>query len=135
MNKQTMSDMLCHLIDIFWSHAHNQQFPIVQRSTFDQRIDGNNCPWYLFLAMCAAGVNFSNHPKIHQEQDGVTLGDNFYSMARQAVHSDNDGQSISRIQTFCLLAIYDSYRGHGKQACENSSKYLGLSNVNVEVIL
>lgn len=120
---------------MFWSHAHNQKWPIIQRCTFDQSIDERDFPGFLFLAMCAAGVHFSCHPKVHQEQDGLTLGDHLYSMASQAVHPNVDSHPISRIHTFCILATCDYYQGRGKQASEKSSKYSRLSSVSIRVLL
>lgn len=123
MEEPVLLDVLCHLLELFWTHAHRQHLPILRPRILYQLIKARECPGYLCLAMCATSCRFSSHPVVRQNTLTVPLDECFASIARRALHR-LDGQGLARIQALCVLIQYDAANCRGSQAWADSGTVL-----------
>ncbi|KAL4799625.1 hypothetical protein BDV19DRAFT_385390 [Aspergillus venezuelensis] len=127
-SEDTIVDTLCHLVEIFWSHVHNQQWPILDPRTIYQTIKSRQCPQYLCLAMCAASHRFSSHQTL-REKDGLRTMDKLLAaMSRQHVYRLGTF-NIELVQTLCVLILYEAAVGRGNHAWADTAFARGAIDV------
>ena len=117
-----ISEVMCHLLQLFWTHAHNQHLPVLDPSILLQAIRSRGCPDFLVLAICAASCRFSSHPVLRQSNSVASPDKCFASLARRTLH-ELKNHDLSHVQALCVLIQYEAATGGGKQAwvdCGNS---------------
>lgn len=115
MAEDTLLDILCHLLELFWTHVHNHQWPILSPRLLYQAIKARECPHFLCLAICAASHRFSSHPALRGSPGSTSLAETFVTLARQQLYQLQNLE-VARIQSLCILILYEAAVGRGSQA-------------------
>ena len=117
--------ILCHLLELFWTHVHNQQWPILNPRSLYQSIRARQCPSFLCLAICAVSYRFSSHPLVRNFSGSTaTLDEILVLTARRDLYQQLEQQDLARIQTLCVLILWDTASGRGTQAWADSGNKL-----------
>lgn len=118
--------LICHLIELFFTHVIMQQPPLFTPGDFFDRLkSGSKEVGLLCLAMAAASVRYLGHGAAETES-GECKGILFTQKVRIGLLGPMNRNSVDRIQTLCLLALYEAQSANGAQAwCDLGTKALG----------
>lgn len=108
-------EMVCHLIELYWTHVDVQQASCMCKETFFNRVKSGTVPAYLCFAMLAASAKYLDHKAVKaflgQGQEAA-----FAQKARERLMTVGEDDLVSHGQAFCVLALYEMHRGNGVQA-------------------
>lgn len=123
--------LLCHLLELFYSHASTHLHDVVPASyLFSALIAGDDIR-ALLLAMCANCSRFSAHPAAGGQKPGHDGVDVQLATSSQRLLVSPDfqqSQQMAHIRTLCVLVEYEASQSRGR--C--SWAHIGKSAVEIE---
>jgi Fungal specific transcription factor domain len=109
-------DLVFHLIEVFDTFVHSQQFWLFQHETFLECLTEASCTKGFVLAACAIGARFSRHRSV-MSPSGRLMRKHFAANARLHLASPTERAHIlDRLRCLCLLVVYEMAEGNGTQA-------------------
>lgn len=107
--------LICHLIELFLSHVHVQQAPILLVENIVMTLKDGTCTPPLCFAMCSASIKYL----VHQEADmspNRALRAFFATKARQYIRGGHWSSSLQRLQAHCVLVLREMHEANGSEA-------------------
>ncbi|PBP16578.1 Transcription factor Cys6 [Diplocarpon rosae] len=100
------------LLDTYFSRCHGKAYYVLEESTTRQRMQLDQIPAYLVLAIYAVSARYTAHP--HGYHAAVRLSEDYAVRARAEL--DIDDPSVDGLQAVLLLAEAFMAAGKGKKA-------------------
>ncbi len=112
---QANMEMICQLIELYWTHVDVQQTSCVCKETFFNQVKSGNFSAGLCFAMLAVSAKYLNHKAaksfLGHGQEAVLA-----HKARERLTTVGNDDLVDHGQAFCILALYEMHRGNGVQA-------------------
>lgn len=106
-------DIVLHLVELYFSHVHNQTYSFLHKPTFIPKIKANKVSPCLVYAICGLSARFSRHPTVLKGGSGPkhTLSEQYLQSARKAISTQvfHETPNLETIQALICLIQNDFF--------------------------
>ncbi|KAK5216009.1 hypothetical protein LTR72_010983 [Exophiala xenobiotica] len=107
--------LICHLIELFFSHVNVQQAPLILAEDFFTNLKSGTCSAALCFAMCSTSMHYLVHRSTISLRD--TVSEHLFALkARRCLANDRNRHLVHRVQSHCVLALHEMHQANGLQA-------------------
>jgi hypothetical protein len=106
-------EIVLHLVELYFTHVHNQTYSFLHKPTFIPRIRQNKVDPCLVYAICGLSARYSRHPKVLQGSSGPrhTLSEQYLKNARKAISTQvfHETPTLETVQALICLIQNDFF--------------------------
>lgn len=97
------------MVDVYFTHCHNQPYCFFQETNFRQRLVEGSLPDYLLMAFVATSARYSSHAYFENRQSEALaiLAKKAWHVVLNQVFSSEQGLDLHAVQATHMLAVID----------------------------